>query len=70
MDMKLLDALNLAFEHALNEAGENPNMLGFMRRVPGPYVRRGPNGQLDMPTEKELKHALAQCSLAVHLGRW
>lgn len=63
--------LDIAYNAAVARAGENPNALGFMRRVVGSqYYRPGPNGRIDMPSMRELVQAYHTANLAARVGRW
>ena len=64
--------LDTAYDNAVQIAGENPNMLGFLRRVPfSKYFREPPRGHTaDTPTDLALRNALALCLLAARTKRW
>lgn len=63
--------LDTAYNDAVARAGQHPNALGFMRRVPGSqYHRPAPNGRSDAPTMGEMLRAYQECRLVARVGRW
>jgi len=72
LNARKLDEL---FSRAIHAAGDNPNALGFMQRIPDSiYYRQPPRGwpqrQDDTPTYSELKKAESELLLAIRTGRW
>ena len=75
MDMKQVPSsaeLESLYYNAVAIAGENPNALGFMRRVPGQRLyRQPPRGMIDPgPSETDLSRAAAEFRLALRVGHW